>query len=81
MAKIPVMQAVVEILKSEGVDTAFGCPGADRDPGQPQDLEHQVRQSRENRQHDHGSNVRARGPWDFHRERDTAPSEDWRGLA
>ncbi|GAB3882761.1 glyoxylate carboligase [Kibdelosporangium lantanae] len=28
MAKIPVMQAVVEILKSEGVDTAFGCPGA-----------------------------------------------------
>jgi tartronate-semialdehyde synthase len=28
MAKIPVMQAVVEVLKSEGVDTAFGCPGA-----------------------------------------------------
>jgi tartronate-semialdehyde synthase len=28
MPKIPVMQAVVEVLKSEGVDTAFGCPGA-----------------------------------------------------
>ncbi|TWE23241.1 glyoxylate carboligase [Prauserella muralis] len=28
MAKIPVMQAVVEVLASEGVDTAFGCPGA-----------------------------------------------------
>ncbi|MCU1687487.1 MAG: gcl [Amycolatopsis sp.] len=28
MAKIPVMQAVVEILASEGVDTVFGCPGA-----------------------------------------------------
>ncbi len=28
MARIPVMQAVVEVLKSEGVDTAFGCPGA-----------------------------------------------------
>lgn len=28
MPKIPVMQAVVEILKSEGVDTVFGCPGA-----------------------------------------------------
>jgi tartronate-semialdehyde synthase len=28
MAKIPVMEAVVEVLKSEGVDTAFGCPGA-----------------------------------------------------
>jgi tartronate-semialdehyde synthase len=26
--KIPVMQAVVEVLRSEGVDTAFGCPGA-----------------------------------------------------
>jgi tartronate-semialdehyde synthase len=28
MPKVPVMQAVVEILASEGVDTAFGCPGA-----------------------------------------------------
>ncbi|ADD42229.1 glyoxylate carboligase [Stackebrandtia nassauensis] len=28
MAKMPVMQAVVEVLKSEGVDIAFGCPGA-----------------------------------------------------
>ncbi|MBG0829422.1 glyoxylate carboligase [Planomonospora sp. ID67723] len=28
MAKIPAMNAVVEVLKSEGVDTAFGCPGA-----------------------------------------------------
>jgi len=28
MPRIPVMQAVVEILKSEGVDTVFGCPGA-----------------------------------------------------
>jgi tartronate-semialdehyde synthase len=28
MSKIPVMEAVVEVLKSEGVDTAFGCPGA-----------------------------------------------------
>ncbi|MQY03303.1 glyoxylate carboligase [Actinomadura macrotermitis] len=28
MAKIPVMQAVVEILKSEGVDIVYGCPGA-----------------------------------------------------
>ncbi|ONI86507.1 glyoxylate carboligase [Actinosynnema sp. ALI-1.44] len=28
MPKVPVMQAVVEVLKSEGVDTAFGCPGA-----------------------------------------------------
>jgi tartronate-semialdehyde synthase len=28
MPKIPVMQAVVEVLKSEGVDTVFGCPGA-----------------------------------------------------
>jgi tartronate-semialdehyde synthase len=28
MPKIPAMQAVVEVLKSEGVDTAFGCPGA-----------------------------------------------------
>jgi tartronate-semialdehyde synthase len=26
--KIPVMQAGVEVLRSEGVDTAFGCPGA-----------------------------------------------------
>ncbi|MGW4114949.1 glyoxylate carboligase [Actinosynnema sp. NPDC004786] len=28
MAKVPVMRAVVEVLKSEGVDTVFGCPGA-----------------------------------------------------
>jgi tartronate-semialdehyde synthase len=28
MSKIPVMQAVVEVLRSEGVDVAFGCPGA-----------------------------------------------------
>ncbi|WP_329789516.1 glyoxylate carboligase [Lentzea sp. DG1S-22] len=28
MPKIPVMQAVVEVLRSEGVDTVFGCPGA-----------------------------------------------------
>ncbi|MFI5956080.1 glyoxylate carboligase [Cryptosporangium sp. NPDC051539] len=28
MPKVPAMQAVVEILKSEGVDTVFGCPGA-----------------------------------------------------
>ncbi|WP_158843204.1 glyoxylate carboligase [Saccharothrix deserti] len=28
MARVPVMQAVVEVLKSEGVDTVFGCPGA-----------------------------------------------------
>ncbi len=28
MPKVPVMQAVVDVLKSEGVDTAFGCPGA-----------------------------------------------------
>ncbi|MGV9773851.1 glyoxylate carboligase [Streptosporangium sp. NPDC003464] len=28
MARIPVMNAVVEILRSEGVDVAFGCPGA-----------------------------------------------------
>ncbi|GAA3445689.1 glyoxylate carboligase [Planomonospora venezuelensis] len=28
MARIPAMNAVVEVLKSEGVDTAFGCPGA-----------------------------------------------------
>lgn len=28
MAKVPVMQAVVDVLVSEGVDTAFGCPGA-----------------------------------------------------
>lgn len=28
MAKVPVMQAVVDVLESEGVDTAFGCPGA-----------------------------------------------------
>ncbi|GHH52349.1 glyoxylate carboligase [Lentzea cavernae] len=28
MPKIPVMQAVVEVLKSEGIDVVFGCPGA-----------------------------------------------------
>ncbi|HCT77164.1 MAG TPA: glyoxylate carboligase [Micromonosporaceae bacterium] len=28
MPKMPVMNAVVEVLKSEGVDVAFGCPGA-----------------------------------------------------
>lgn len=28
MPKVPVMQAVVDILESEGVDVAFGCPGA-----------------------------------------------------
>ncbi|MER5390103.1 glyoxylate carboligase [Saccharopolyspora sp. NPDC002686] len=28
MAKVPVMQAVVDVLKSEGVDVTFGCPGA-----------------------------------------------------
>jgi len=28
MPRVPVMQAIVEILASEGVDTAFGCPGA-----------------------------------------------------
>ncbi len=28
MPRVPAMQAVVEVLKSEGVDTAFGCPGA-----------------------------------------------------
>ena len=28
MTRIPVMQAVVEVLKSEGIDTVFGCPGA-----------------------------------------------------
>ncbi|HCT76538.1 MAG TPA: glyoxylate carboligase, partial [Micromonosporaceae bacterium] len=28
MPKMPVMNAVVEVLKSEGVDIAFGCPGA-----------------------------------------------------
>ena len=28
MPKVPVMQAVVDVLESEGVDTAFGCPGA-----------------------------------------------------
>jgi tartronate-semialdehyde synthase len=28
MPKVPAMQAVVEILKSEGVGTVFGCPGA-----------------------------------------------------
>jgi tartronate-semialdehyde synthase len=26
--RIPVMSAVVEVLKSEGIDTVFGCPGA-----------------------------------------------------
>ncbi|WP_067168762.1 glyoxylate carboligase [Microtetraspora niveoalba] len=28
MPRIPAMNAVVEVLKSEGVDVAFGCPGA-----------------------------------------------------
>ncbi|NHD16677.1 MULTISPECIES: glyoxylate carboligase [unclassified Actinopolyspora] len=28
MPKVPVMQAVVDVLESEGVDIAFGCPGA-----------------------------------------------------
>lgn len=28
MAKMPAMNAVVEVLKDEGVDTVFGCPGA-----------------------------------------------------
>ncbi|MFC6878685.1 MULTISPECIES: glyoxylate carboligase [Actinomadura] len=28
MPKIPVMSAVVEVLKSEGVDIVYGCPGA-----------------------------------------------------
>ena len=28
MPKIPVMQAVVEVLASEGVDIVYGCPGA-----------------------------------------------------
>ncbi|SHN47093.1 glyoxylate carboligase [Cryptosporangium aurantiacum] len=28
MPKIPAMQAVVDVLESEGVDTVFGCPGA-----------------------------------------------------
>ncbi|MFJ1759366.1 glyoxylate carboligase [Amycolatopsis sp. NPDC088138] len=28
MPRIPVMQAVVDVLESEGVDTVFGCPGA-----------------------------------------------------
>ncbi|KIH98530.1 glyoxylate carboligase [Streptomonospora alba] len=28
MVQMPAMNAVVEVLKSEGVDTAFGCPGA-----------------------------------------------------
>ena len=28
MARMPVMEAVVHVLRSEGVDTAFGCPGA-----------------------------------------------------
>ena len=28
MPRIPAMQAVVEVLASEGVDTVFGCPGA-----------------------------------------------------
>ncbi|WP_433697947.1 glyoxylate carboligase [Nocardiopsis sp. CA-288880] len=28
MAQMPVMNAVVEVLKDEGVDIAFGCPGA-----------------------------------------------------
>ncbi|GAB2874385.1 glyoxylate carboligase [Streptomyces mayteni] len=28
MARVPVMRAVVDVLASEGVDVAFGCPGA-----------------------------------------------------
>ncbi|GAB3501485.1 glyoxylate carboligase [Amycolatopsis cihanbeyliensis] len=28
MPRVPAMQAVVDVLASEGVDTAFGCPGA-----------------------------------------------------
>jgi tartronate-semialdehyde synthase len=28
MARMPAMEAVVQVLRSEGVDTAFGCPGA-----------------------------------------------------
>jgi tartronate-semialdehyde synthase len=28
MARMPAMEAVVHVLKDEGVDTAFGCPGA-----------------------------------------------------
>jgi tartronate-semialdehyde synthase len=28
MAKMPAMDAVVSILRSEGVDTVFGIPGA-----------------------------------------------------
>src|SRR5690606_13501168 len=28
MVQMPAMNAVVEVLKDEGVDTAFGCPGA-----------------------------------------------------
>ncbi|CAM05895.1 tartronate-semialdehyde synthase [Saccharopolyspora erythraea NRRL 2338] len=28
MPEVPVMQAVVDVLESEGVDVAFGCPGA-----------------------------------------------------
>lgn len=28
MTRIPAMQAVVDVLGSEGVDTVFGCPGA-----------------------------------------------------
>ncbi|KZM75652.1 glyoxylate carboligase [Nocardia terpenica] len=28
MAKVPVMQAVLDVLLSEGVDVTFGCPGA-----------------------------------------------------
>ncbi|MBO2458928.1 glyoxylate carboligase [Actinomadura violacea] len=28
MPKMPVMRAVVEVLKSEGVDVVYGCPGA-----------------------------------------------------
>lgn len=28
MSQVPAMQAVVDVLTSEGVDTAFGCPGA-----------------------------------------------------
>ncbi|RSM43449.1 glyoxylate carboligase [Actinoplanes sp. ATCC 53533] len=28
MPQIPVMRAVIDVLRSEGVDTVFGCPGA-----------------------------------------------------
>ena len=28
MARMPAMEAVVQVLRDEGVDVAFGCPGA-----------------------------------------------------